>query len=136
MFDLFSTGEGERIQTDAIGHVVRALNFNPTGAELSGAMMQADPSNEGWVDWAAFQQVFPSLSSRPMNAGELNQAFSVFDRNLDGKIQISEFHYVMTNLGNKVSDESVDELVAEAQIPETESKAPYTVFTQILTAPR
>ena len=133
MFDLYDkTGQGY-IELDAIDHVVRSLNFNPTFDELQAAKAQGDPNGTGYVDFPTLQSLLPSLNTRGMNKAELNGCFSVFDRNDDQCIQITELQYALTNLGNKVAPDTVDELVQEAQIPLTEAKAPYSAFTEILT---
>lgn len=135
MFDLYDkTGDGF-IELDVMDHVVRSLNFNPTFDELAAVKATADPSQTGYIDFATFQSILSQVSHRTMNPQELNACFSVFDRNDDQCIQITELSYALTNLGNKVNPDSVDELVQEAQIPMTEAKAPYSKFIQILTAP-
>lgn len=45
---------------------------------------------------------------------ELKEAFSVFDQDCDGFINTKELKQVMSNLGEKLSDEDVDAMVREA----------------------
>ena len=47
---------------------------------------------------------------------ELRAAFGVFDKDSSGKISAAELRHVMTNLGEKLTDEEVDEMVREADI--------------------
>lgn len=47
---------------------------------------------------------------------EIKEAFKVFDRDDNGFISAAELRHVMTNLGEKLSDEEVDEMVREADI--------------------
>lgn len=47
---------------------------------------------------------------------EIKEAFKVFDRDGNGFISAAELRHVMTNLGEKLSDEEVDEMVREADI--------------------
>ena len=47
---------------------------------------------------------------------ELREAFRVFDRNGDGFISASELRHVMTNLGEKLSDEEVEDMIKEADL--------------------
>ena len=47
---------------------------------------------------------------------EIVQAFKTFDREGNGFIQSTEIRRVMTNLGNKLSDDEVDEMVREADL--------------------
>jgi calmodulin len=48
--------------------------------------------------------------------GDLREAFSVFDKDNSGKISAAELRHVMTNLGEKLTDEEVDEMIREADI--------------------
>lgn len=47
---------------------------------------------------------------------ELIEAFKVFDRDGNGLISAAELRHVMTNLGEKLTDEEVDEMIREADI--------------------
>jgi len=45
---------------------------------------------------------------------DLREAFKMFDRNGDGKIDPKELRRVMTNLGEKLTDDEVDEMIQTA----------------------
>lgn len=45
---------------------------------------------------------------------ELRAAFGVFDKDSSGTISAAELRHVMTNLGEKLTDEEVDEMLREA----------------------
>ena len=47
---------------------------------------------------------------------ELRESFRVFDKNGDGFISANELRQVMFTLGEKLSDEEVDEMIREADI--------------------
>ena len=47
---------------------------------------------------------------------ELREAFNVFDKDGNGFISASELRHVMVNLGERLTDEEVDEMVREADI--------------------
>ncbi|EEC13003.1 calmodulin, putative, partial [Ixodes scapularis] len=47
---------------------------------------------------------------------ELREAFRVFDKNGDGFISASELRHVMTNLGEKLTDEEVEDMIKEADL--------------------
>ena len=48
--------------------------------------------------------------------GEVIEAFRVFDREGNGFINAAEIRRVMTNLGDKLNDEEVDEMIREADL--------------------
>jgi len=47
---------------------------------------------------------------------ELRDAFRVFDKDGNGYISAAELRHVMKNLGEKLTDEEVDEMIREADI--------------------
>ena len=47
---------------------------------------------------------------------ELTLCFKVFDTDGDGSISAAELRHVMTNLGEKLTDEDVDEMIREADV--------------------
>ncbi len=51
-----------------------------------------------------------------MSAEEFIRGFQVFDKEGNGFIGAGELRYVLTQLGEKMSDEEVDELLKGAQI--------------------
>merc|ERR1711988_1174382 len=63
---------------------------------------------------------FLSLQARKMKdtdtEEELIEAFKIFDRDGSGFISVAELRHVMTNLGEKITDEEVDEMIREADV--------------------
>jgi Ca2+-binding EF-hand superfamily protein len=63
---------------------------------------------------------FLSLMSRKMRdtdtEEELIEAFKVFDHDGNGFISAAELRHVMTNLGEKLTDEEIDEMIREADV--------------------
>ena len=45
---------------------------------------------------------------------EIREAFKVFDRDDNGFISAAELRHVMTSIGEKLTDEEVDEMIREA----------------------
>ena len=64
---------------------------------------------------------FLTMMSRKSTGGiddeqELQQAFRAFDRDRNGLITSAELRHVMTNLGEKLTDEECDEMIKEADL--------------------
>ena len=47
---------------------------------------------------------------------EIREAFKVFDKDGNGYISAAELRHVMTNLGEKLTDHEVDEMIREADV--------------------
>ena len=60
------------------------------------------------------------MMARKMKDGEstdeIREAFRVFDKDGNGYVSAAELRHVMTNVGEKLTDEEVDEMIKEADI--------------------
>ena len=101
------------ILTAEVGRVARMLCLNPTQAELSEMLSEIDG------DTVEFPEVLELLKRKKKEGDpedEFKEAFRVFDKDGNGFISAAELRHVMTNLGEKLTDEEVDEMIREADI--------------------
>lgn len=69
----------------------------------------------GTIDFAEFLTMMVTRNPNNFNSeDEMRQAFSVFDKDGDGFITADELRHVMTSLGEKLTDEEVNEMISEA----------------------
>ena len=47
---------------------------------------------------------------------EIGAAFAVFDRDGSGTISTSDFRHIMSNLGERLTDDEMDEMVRDANV--------------------
>ena len=115
-FALFDKDGDGKITTKELGTVMRSLGQNPTEAELQDMINEVDQDKNGSIEFPEFL----SLMSRKMRDGdteeEIREAFRVFDKDNNGFISAAELRHVMTNLGEKLSDEEVEEMIREADV--------------------
>merc|ERR1711970_1216464 len=65
----------------------------------------------GTIDFPEFLSLMARKMKDTDTEEELIEAFKVFDRNGNGFISAAELRHVMTNLGEKLTDEEVDEMI-------------------------
>jgi len=117
--------------TDNLGTIMRSLGQNPTEAELQDMINEVDADGNGTLDFPEFL----SLMSRKMKdtdtEEELVDAFRVFDRDGSGSISIAELRHVMTNLGETITDEELDEMLRDADVDST-GQVDYEGFVKMM----
>lgn len=75
---------------------------------------EVDADGNGTMDFPDFLNLMSRQMKDTDSEEELIEAFKVFDRDGNGMIKIDELKHVMTNLGEKLTDEEIEEMVAEA----------------------
>ena len=70
----------------------------------------------GTIDFPEFLTTMAKKMKDTDSEEELKEAFRVFDKDGNGYISAAELRHVMTNLGEKLTDEEVDEMIREADI--------------------
>ncbi|KAI4769031.1 EF-hand [Aureobasidium sp. EXF-3400] len=123
-FALFDKRGNGRVQIDSLGDLLRACGQNPTLAEISdleksiggdcefhtstAGKQNIDADNKRPVDFDSFSKVLNRAGGfrDPGEPEEYCRGFQVFDKDMTGFIGV-----VLTNLGEKMSDDEVDELL-------------------------
>merc|ERR1712063_6506 len=115
-FSLFDKDGDGQITTKELGTVMCSLHQNPTEAELREMISEVDKEGSNAIDFPEFVKMMARKMKDTESEEEIVDAFKVFDKNGDGLISTVELRHVMTNLGEKLSEEEVDEMLQEADI--------------------
>ncbi|ETS64955.1 calmodulin [Moesziomyces aphidis] len=115
-FSLFDKDGDGTITTKELGTVMRSLGQNPTEAELQDMVNEVDADGNGTIDFPEFLTMMARKMKDTDSEEEIKEAFKVFDKDGNGFISAAELRHVMTNLGEKLSDNEVDEMIREADV--------------------
>jgi hypothetical protein len=78
--------------------------------------LQVDADGNGTIDFPEFLTMMARKMKDTDSAEEIKEAFKVFDKDGNGFISAAELRHIMTNLGEKLTDEEVDEMIREADV--------------------
>eukprot|EP00448_Togula_jolla_P009181 CAMPEP_0170607114 /NCGR_PEP_ID=MMETSP0224-20130122/20879_1 /TAXON_ID=285029 /ORGANISM="Togula jolla, Strain CCCM 725" /LENGTH=154 /DNA_ID=CAMNT_0010932253 /DNA_START=81 /DNA_END=545 /DNA_ORIENTATION=- len=130
-FELFDHDKDQRLSVKELGTLLSSLGQTHSELELHNMMNEVDAD-----DFIAFPQ-FLSLMARKVKdtdtEEELIEAFKVFDRDGDGYISAGELRHSMTNLGEKLTDAEVDEMIKEADT-DADGRINYEEFQKMMMA--
>merc|ERR1712216_255156 len=115
-FALFDKDGDGTMGTKELGTVMRSLGQNPTEAELQDMINEVDADGNGTIDFPDFLTMMARKMKDTDSEEEILEAFKVFDKDGNGFISAAELRHIMTNLGEKLTDEEVDEMLREADI--------------------
>ncbi|KAJ9635844.1 myosin II light chain [Coniosporium apollinis] len=108
-FQLFDKRGNGLVALDQLGDLLRACGQNPTLAEI--AELEKSVGND--FDYETFSRVLNRKDGFRDHGlpEEYCRGFQVFDKDMTGFIGVGQLRYILTNLGEKMSDEEVDELL-------------------------
>ncbi|KAG0497010.1 hypothetical protein HPP92_001701 [Vanilla planifolia] len=132
-FSLFDKDGDGCITTKELGTVMRSLGQNPTEAELQDMINEVDADGNGTIDFPEFLTLMSRKMKDTDSEEELKEAFRVFDKDQNGFISAAELRHVMTNLGEKLTDEEVDEMIREADV-DGDGQINYEEFVKVMMA--
>jgi myosin light chain 6 len=110
-FSLFDNKGDGKIFAHQMGEVLRAMGQNPTEAEVRKCGYQNDMDTR-----ISFEMFLPILQTISKNrdhptADDFVEGFRVFDKDQNGTISSAELRHLLTSLGERLTDEEVEQLL-------------------------
>ncbi|OEL30791.1 Calmodulin-like protein 5 [Dichanthelium oligosanthes] len=108
----------------------------PSAEELREMIRDADADGNGTIDFAEFLGLMARKTAGAGGDGadpdeELREAFKVFDKDQNGYISATELRHVMINLGEKLTDEEVEQMIREADL-DGDGQVNYDEFVRMM----
>jgi len=109
-FSLFDNKGDGRIHVSQLGDVLRALGQNPTEAEVKKCCHQL---KEERITFEVFLPILQTVSKNRSTdtAEDFIEGLRHFDKDGNGYISSAELRHLLTTLGEKLTDEEVEQLM-------------------------
>lgn len=116
MFSLIDRDGSGMISKDELKELLYSQGYYPSETELETMMGEIDSDNSGEIDFEEFvSYCVRRRMSRTVSqeTKEIKDAFKYFDKNGDGFITATEIKQVMNELGQEISEEQAEQMLAE-----------------------
>ncbi|CAN6303766.1 unnamed protein product [Urochloa humidicola] len=114
VFNLYDKDGDGFITSEELGTVMKSLGENFNESQLKAMIKAVDADGTGTIDFHKFLNLMAHKLKNTDLEEKLREAFDVIDKDQDGYISATELRQVMTNLGEKVTDQEVEEMMREA----------------------
>ena len=99
-------------QSSKVGEVLRALGQNPTEAEVK-RLVQDHMQKEDRISFETFLPILQTVSSKKITdtVEDFVEGLRHFDKDGNGFITSAELRHLLTSLGERMSEEDVENLI-------------------------
>jgi calmodulin len=113
-FGIFDKDNDGVITVKELGLVMRALGQHPTDQALRQMINEVDADGSGTIDFAEFLMIMSRRCKAQESKNEILEAFKVFDKDGSGKISKDELRNIMSDLGEKLSEDELTQMITDA----------------------
>ena len=115
-FTMFDRDKDGLINYIELGNILKSQGFAPTNQELLEMIADVDENEDDKINFEEFLILMHSRLKKADIENELNEAFSVYDKNGSGIISIREFKKIMNSLGDKICEEEINEIIKKVDV--------------------
>lgn len=115
-FELYDKDKDGSITLKELSQVLKSINQDFTQSQIESIITEADTTNTGKLNLEDFISLMASKYRETDTDEKVINAFRVFDKDGTGVVSANELRHIMTTLGDKLTDEEVDEMIREADI--------------------
>ncbi|XP_022171080.1 myosin-2 essential light chain-like isoform X2 [Myzus persicae] len=129
-FQLFDIRGDNKIHISQIGNALRALGQNPTESDVNKFTQQHKADER--ITFEVFLPIYQAISkNRSSNTAEdFNEGLRHFDKDGNGYISSAELRHLLTSLGEKLTDDEVEQLLAGQE--DSQGNVPYEEFINMV----
>lgn len=95
---------------------IKKLNHCVLEPDLRGMVKEVDQDGNGSIEFDEFLLMMARKLKAADGEEEMHHAFKVFDKNGDGFITFDELKRVMFSIGERLTDEEIEDMIKEADL--------------------
>merc|ERR1711971_62500 len=134
VFSLIDKNADGAITIKELGSAMRSMGQSPTDEELQEMIKEVDSNGNGTIEFSEFlSKMAGKMAFSPISEKEIYDAFRVFDKDGNGFISPAELRYVMSKMGQVITDDEVDQMIQEADL-DGDGQVNYREFVKMMTA--
>ena len=115
VFTSYGQEDKNRIQTKDLGTVMRSLGKIPSDSELMKMIKNINADEKGFIEFHEFLSMIQTMKDYTECEDEIIEAFKVFDKKNSGTASLAELKEALTTLGEKLSEEEVEDLFQKSE---------------------
>ncbi|XP_077993566.1 myosin-2 essential light chain-like isoform X2 [Glandiceps talaboti] len=132
-FYIFDKKGDGRIEAPAVGDVIRALGYNPLQSDIK-KLVDSFGGRDKRISFEEFLPVVQSFASKAHHDQhryeEFVEGLRVFDKDGNGTMNSAELRHVLTTLGERLTDDEVEQLLAGLE--DSQGHIAYEEFVKIV----
>ena len=125
-------GDGKITQDEFI-HIMRSWGQNPTEEEGQQMFDAVDKDRNGYIEFDEYLCLMCSKLQKVDTEDDYVNAFKEFDEDNDGKITKDELKLILTNLGEKIQEVEINDLIALAD-PNNDGLIDYKALVHLMSS--
>ncbi len=117
VFDFYSEGndpKNQKVDFEQIAVIADKINLQKTDDELKKFLSQINDSNTEKIPYKGFVELFDKKLFSDVPKPEALEAFTLFDKDKEGKINIDDFRHVMKNLCDDMTPDEIEDFLSVA----------------------
>jgi calmodulin len=129
-FTLFDQNGDGKIDAAELKSVMTSINMSPTDEQIAKMIKEADADQDGAVNEAEFIALMSRQVAGADSEADIVEAFKTLadDQNDTGLVAVDELKNTMKNVGLKLSDTEIEELLKDAAADTADGKVNYKAF--------
>lgn len=131
LFNFFDSNHDGSISINELGMALRALGINPSQKELKESIARFDLDHSGRIEFNEFAALYAAKLREEITPEDLAKYFSVFDRDGDGTINLTELRRILTSIGETLTEQELDTIFSDADL-DGDGKIDYNEFSAML----